>query len=510
MKELAHASSVQVVDVWPPTCINFDGRLVFRFKLSGPCGCPSKQPDTVIIALSGQDIRGAVDPVVFTATSLENALLIHAYEACMRGVPCALRSCGMVCPPSLLRRTLKDLCLSGTARPRKGKRQLCSRQGGYVTLKKSLLTDKPQWTPGAPWGPMEANMAKKAKQEILGDLKYRAKMDRAKAGQLISHLAKQAGVDPLDIIGESRISLRDEWAPQKALLSSARDAIKRLTGHKMTNDQHATVGTFLSTVCPPVSRDDAVKTLVKQFDMGRAHRSQYVKDSCERRHVFNEYVELHGDETEVPVGMPCRCRAGEGTLISTGASATNEDGVPIGTDVSSCVVKIHDTGLMVVFKATTRMVAGEIVTVTAVQVGRIRPWQPSLAPDLAKYNKRSRRPLTIKASSTIEKWHRENNYVSPNVKDIRRLRLGYNQYLEERAIYRMQTWNELWRDFVLVEPELSSALTINSKTPNEHPTIFRSAAPWCLVKGLEESCLCDNCERMNAIKRGQKHVFLAI
>jgi hypothetical protein len=68
---------------------------------------------------------------------------------------------------------------------------------------------------------------------------------------------------------------------------------------------------------------------------------------------------------------------------------------------------------------------------------------------------RQRRPLNIRAHGVIEKWHRENNYVSPNEKDVRKLRVGRDACLTDRAIYRVQTWNGLWADFVLAEPELA-------------------------------------------------------
>ena len=101
--------------------------------------------------------------------------------------------------------------------------------------------------------------------------------------------------------------------------------------------------------------------------------------------------------------------------------------------------------------------------------------------------------VTQDVVSTIHEAARVLCQTSPCMKHKCRCRLGKKHWLEERAIFRYDTWDEYWGRFRKGWP--STAAKIASK---EHPEIcpraFRENQPWYLRNKGGDSCLCQSCE----------------
>jgi hypothetical protein len=67
----------------------------------------------------------------------------------------------------------------------------------------------------------------------------------------------------------------------------------------------------------------------------------------------------------------------------------------------------------------------------------------------------------------------------------------------------------LWSEFQKVKPGIANLIR-NPEAKAECPTVLRTYAPWEMVKGTKSSCLCLNCEGMNACRRGSKATIKAI
>lgn len=215
---------------------------------------------------------------------------------------------------------------------------------------------------------MSRGQLKTAKAEAVKELFFRASGDTGHALQLISHLAQHAKVDVLDLIDNRQSTLRNQLAAHAKVMTAARKAIRANTGHRQTKEQCTAIGAVLSYCCPPLERDEAIRFLTNEFEMGRAHRSAYVGLAVDRRRAYDDFVDLHGDDPKVMVGHPCSSRAGSGTLVSKTKDAT--------------VVKVFEHGQMVVFKPGSTTVQGRKVEVDSSVTARLRPLFPSLLPDL--------------------------------------------------------------------------------------------------------------------------------
>ena len=93
----------------------------------------------------------------------------------------------------------------------------------------------------------------------------------------------------------------------------------------------------------------------------------------------------------------------------------------------------------------------------------------------------------------IETFHRNHNKVSPNQKDVIRRYVGPKQFEKRRIIYRDETWNEFWL----------------GSLPRSLPG-FAKAAPFELIAGKEQGCLCTNCEGLEQFRHGQTAVVSAL
>ena len=95
---------------------------------------------------------------------------------------------------------------------------------------------------------------------------------------------------------------------------------------------------------------------------------------------------------------------------------------------------------------------------------RCRPYIPSLMPEERKI-RNDIYPKSI--TDTIEKFHRDHNATSPNVKDDVKLKIGNRQYLKSRVIYRFETWAELWNTFQKFQAVIASIIA-NPEKPEFH------------------------------------------
>jgi len=99
-------------------------------------------------------------------------------------------------------------------------------------------------------------------------------------------------------------------------------------------------------------------------------------------------------------------------------------------------------------------------------------------------------------------WHETHNFPSPNTRDTIRKRKACRQFEEKIKIYRMNTWDELWGEYKgdpanqdMVDHIQEAKIYIRA------PPIFITSAPWYLIKGKNEACLCLRCEQMSCKQR---------
>lgn len=103
------------------------------------------------------------------------------------------------------------------------------------------------------------------------------------------------------------------------------------------------------------------------------------------------------------------------------------------------------------------------------------------------------------------------NHESPNAEDT--IKEEHPQFPSckrvAQRIYRYETWEQLWAEFKKTNKGIADLIG-NPNYPDEPPTLFRSSAPWNMVKGRDSSCLCTNCETTNCALRGKKQALGAM
>ncbi|KAL7534418.1 hypothetical protein ACHAXR_005863 [Thalassiosira sp. AJA248-18] len=104
---------------------------------------------------------------------------------------------------------------------------------------------------------------------------------------------------------------------------------------------------------------------------------------------------------------------------------------------------------------------------------------------------------------TIEAFFRLQVPISPNKKDTakRRHPLFPSQYQVKQAMNRYETMDELWAKFKKEHQDMATKYG-DAKRPHTCPRILRDYAPWEMRKADDSSCLCIECEGMNALSRG--------
>ena len=113
--------------------------------------------------------------------------------------------------------------------------------------------------------------------------------------------------------------------------------------------------------------------------------------------------------------------------------------------------------------------------------------------------KSSTTSVTPDVIATIHAAARVLCQTSPCMKHKCRCRLGKKHWLEERALFRYETWDEYWGRFRKGWP--GTAAKIASKVhPEKCPRAFRENQPWNLRNKGGESCLCQSCEGMEKKK----------
>ncbi len=133
-------------------------------------------------------------------------------------------------------------------------------------------------------------------------------------------------------------------------------------------------------------------------------------------------------------------------------------------------------------------------------------------PNLIEWKKKRRSDiLPAHFIHTIEAFHLKHNHPSPNAKDqLCRRHPDYpRQKMCAPAIYRHETWDQLWVEFQQEHPAKAMQIK-NNNQPIECPMLLRTHAPWNMIKGKDSSCLCINCEGTNAVRRGSKAIMRMI
>ncbi len=143
---------------------------------------------------------------------------------------------------------------------------------------------------------------------------------------------------------------------------------------------------------------------------------------------------------------------------------------------------------------------GTKVTYPSLKHARMRRFEPQLD----GFNRKDRCDKTPDyVIETIDAFFRRHVPMSPNKFDTikRRHPLNRSQFEEKQAMFRYETMDELWATFCIEHPELAAQLR-NDNQPNTCPMLLRTHAPWEMVPAKDASCLCINCEGMNALLRG--------
>ena len=109
---------------------------------------------------------------------------------------------------------------------------------------------------------------------------------------------------------------------------------------------------------------------------------------------------------------------------------------------------------------------------------RLKRLEPSLVDD-HKTSRNSDQSITKDWVASIDCFHRTHNAVSPRKNNIAKRRHADfpRQQQITHCIYRMETWDELWKSFQNYSPEISNCIR-NENKPNECPSILRRLASW--------------------------------
>eukprot|EP00957_Ditylum_brightwellii_P146939 11187075-Ditylum_brightwellii.AAC.1 len=67
----------------------------------------------------------------------------------------------------------------------------------------------------------------------------------------------------------------------------------------------------------------------------------------------------------------------------------------------------------------------------------------------------------------------------------------------KQHVFWYKTWRQLWDEFQKVEPSTANNIQ-NQNFPKECQRLLCKHVPWKMVKGKDASCLCTNCDSMNA------------
>ena len=223
--------------------------------------------------------------------------------------------------------------------------------------------------------------------------------------------------------------------------------------------------------------------------LGINSKSNYVAPGVENRKCYEYFLELTGDLVADEMVVCCD---GFGKLIS----ASEES-------VTSCLNPWkYDRVYAPSFDSNGNAIGSAVD----------RAWMARWEPSLDEYNREERSDTApVEWKTAIESFHQSHNHTSPDTRDMaKRTHPKHRSKMEVAPkIFRYEPWDQLWSKFQKVEPGIANLIR-NPEAKAECPTILRTYAPWEMVKGTNSSCLCLNCEGMNACRCGSKSTVKAI
>ncbi len=150
---------------------------------------------------------------------------------------------------------------------------------------------------------------------------------------------------------------------------------------------------------------------------GLNRKSKYTKKGLDNRVAYDKYSKLNGD---VNVGEMTWCQGGEGVLKA------------INLKDDSVTITLHPWECDVTYQPSSR--------------ARMQGYEPNL---MEQKKKRRSDILPTHFIHTIEAFHLKHNHPSPNAKD--QLCWCHPDYPWQKmyapAIYRYETWDQLWVEF---------------------------------------------------------------
>eukprot|EP00984_Skeletonema_dohrnii_P017124 scaffold7728_cov75-Skeletonema_dohrnii-CCMP3373.AAC.2 len=315
----------------------------------------------------------------------------------------------------------------------------------------------------------------RAKVPVLSALEQYSQKDMSKAEpilrSIVSELSKE-GLHEEEILSDKT---KQKMATVNAMVESASLLINQMT-KKLTLKSTR----LLTGLCAMLAPQSAISNVsVRDFsDVLNINRNaKYIVDGFENRKEYNKFLELDGP---IQIGEHVVCRGGDGTLVST--------------EGDSLTIKLQPWGTKVTYKS--------------LKDARMRRFEPQLD----NYNRKDRCDKTPDhVIETIDSFFRRHVPMSPNKFDTLKKRhpLHRIQVEEKQPMYRYETMDELWATFTIEHAELAEQLR-NDKQPNKCPMLLYTHAPWEMVKARDVSCLCINCEGMNATMRGVSGATAAI
>ena len=237
-------------------------------------------------------------------------------------------------------------------------------------------------------------------------------------------------------------------------------------GRNMTSDAVTVVASIFVAGCPPVGATNVeLQVFGRLLGLQNICKVNYIMEAIARRWKYDKW--RCGAVGDIRVGERVAVKhGGVGHLISSGP-----DGV---------IIEMEDTGDHLKYGSTGRSGA------------RMRRQGPDII--YRRDHGRSDTDRSVKAQAIrafIWKWHESANVMSPNIKDTMKKRKAFKRYDEMVKIYRMLTWDDLWSLFK--EDPANKDVVDHLQSNIEYvctPPVFITSAPWYLVKGKNEACLC--------------------
>jgi hypothetical protein len=311
----------------------------------------------------------------------------------------------------------------------------------------------------------DAPQKHRAKASIMSAIEQATNKETKKAEAVLSSVINDLTKEGLN---EERVLTDHTFqllATAADMLGSVKALIKQMSKNMTLKSARLLTG-LVAMMVPQLGRV-SIRDYSRLIGVNRD--AKYFCDALDNRDAYEKYLELDGP---IQVGEKVICRGGEGVLVKM--------------DGDSPTIELHPFNTQKKYN-----------TITAAQMRR-------LPPQLDGYNRDERCDKTPEyVIEIIDTFFRRHVAMSPNKNDAvkRRHKKHRTQVEVKQAMLRYESMDELWATFKIEHPEVAAQLQ-NNNMPHKCPMLLRLHAPWEMIKAKDVSCLCINCEGMNALLRG--------